>query len=101
PVVQERRRAITEVVTDRRLNRRQYLQQDEDDADHDQRACETIAALYGSHQQAHGDGEERRQDSVQEDDRPPRERERAVGLRQRREEFPLLPLTQTLKHSHG
>ena len=59
---------------------------------------EALAALHRRHQHAHRDGEERGQHAAQQQHRPPDDSEAAVRLRQRREELPLLTLTQTLKH---
>ena len=99
-VVEKRRGAIAEVVADRRLNRRQHLQQDEDDADDAERTRQAVAALDGADQDPHRNGEQRRQDAVQQHDRPPRQRESRVGLRQRREEHPLFSTAEPSKCSH-
>ena len=72
PVVQKRRRAIAEVVADRRLERRQHLQQDEHDADDGQRPGQAVAALDRRDEHAHRDREQRGQNAVQQHDRPPR-----------------------------
>ena len=69
------------------MNRRQHLQQDEDDADEGERAGEAVAALHRADEHAHRDGEDRRQHAAQHEHDPPGDREAAVGLRQDGEEL--------------
>jgi hypothetical protein len=57
--------------------------------------------LDSTDEEAHCHGEERRQDSVNQHDRPPRKRKTPVGRRQDREELPLLSVTQALTPSHS
>ena len=64
-VVEPRGGPAAEVGADRLVQRRQDLEQHEHRADQRQRRGERIAALHGADQHAHGDREQRRQQSAQ------------------------------------
>ena len=100
PVVEPGRRAIAEVGADRLMDRREHLQQHEDHPGEGERAGEAGAALDGRHEHAHGDGEHRRQHAAQHEDDPPHHGQRTVGLRQRREELPLVAGAQPPERSN-
>ena len=101
PVVEVTGRAIAEVPTKGRMNRRQNLLQHEDRADHQERAGQLVATLHGADQPAHCNGEPCRRSPASEQDDPPGQCQPRVGLRQRREEHPLLALAQTFQQRHG
>ena len=71
------------------MDRREHLEQHEDDADEREVVGEAVAALDGGDQHAHGDREDRRQHAPQHEDDPPDNREGAVRLGQNGEELPL------------
>ncbi len=90
PVVEPGRGAVAEVGADRLMDRREHLEQDEHDARSTSGPARLCACLHRADEHAHGDGEDRRQHAAQDEDDPPRDGERAVGLRQDAEELPLL-----------
>ncbi len=95
PVVEPGGRAVAEVGADRLVNRREHLEQDEDDADEGEPVGEAVAALDGGNEHAHGDREDRRQHAPQHEDDPPDNRERAIRLRQHGEKLPLFRARKT------
>ena len=98
PVVEPCRSAVAEVGADRLMNRAEHLKQHEDRAGKRQRTGERMAALHGADEHAHGDPERRRQDSSQQEGRPPGGGEAGVRLRQDAEELPFLALGESLEH---
>ena len=98
PVVQPGCGAIAEVGADRLMDRREHLEQDEDHADEGERVAKAAAALHGGHEHTHGDRERRRQHAAQDEHDPPRDRQKAVGLRQGAEENPFLASGQLSDH---
>ena len=101
PVVEPGGGAIAEVGAERLVDRRQHLQQDEDDADKGEGPGRGVAALHGADEHAHRDAERRRQHAARDEHDPPRDREPSIGLRQHGEELPLLPVAQPLPERHG
>ena len=81
-IIEPRGRAAAEVRTHRAMNGRKDLQQHENDAKQRERDCEIRLMLDGAHQRAHGDGENGREQSPQNQHGPPNERESAVSARQ-------------------
>ena len=98
PVVQPRRGAIAEVGAERLVDRRQDLQQDEDDAGEGERAGQAVAALHRADEHARRDREDRRQHAAQDEHDPPAGGQQRVGLRQDAEELPLLARGQLANH---
>ncbi len=99
PVVEPCRGAVAEVGADRGVDRRKHLEQHEHGAGEGQRRREVVAALDRADEQPHRDREDRRQHAAQGEHDPPRDRERAIGLREDAEELPLLPLAQQIERS--
>ena len=90
PVVKPGGRAVAEVGANCLMDRREHLEQHEDDADEGEPVGEAVAALHGRYEHAHGDSEDRGQHAAQHKDHPPYDREGAVRLRQHGEELPLV-----------
>jgi hypothetical protein len=98
PIVEPRRRAIAEVRADRLMQRREHLQQEKDDGDQRERGREAAAALHGRDEDAHGQREHGGQHPAQQNERPPGDRERAIGGWKDGEERPFVPCTQAREH---
>ena len=97
-VVEPGRGPVAEIVAEGCVDRREHLQEDENDAGEHERADQAVAALHGRDEQAHGNREDRGQDAAKQQDDPPRDGEAAVRLWQHREKLPLVALAQTLPH---
>ena len=98
PIVEPRGRAVAETGTKGLMNRAEHLKEHEDRAGKRERTDERIAVLHGTDQHAHRDGKCRRQDSSEQEGRPPGGGQAGVSLRQDTEELPFLALGQELEH---
>jgi hypothetical protein len=99
PVIQIGGRLVTQAMADRRLQRRQDLEQHERNPGQRQRQPQRLATLDRGDQRPHRYGEDGRQHAVQRHDGPPRERQPPAGPRQHGEEHPFLALTEALQHT--
>src|SRR6516162_1370670 len=99
PIVKPRGSAIAQARTDRLMNRGEYLKQYEGCSDKGEGYGESLAVLDGTDEHAHGDGEHRRQDSSQQQSRPPSSGQGGIGLRKHREQLPFLALGQSPEHT--
>ena len=70
------------------MDRSEDLEKDEDRPDGGQRAAQAVAALYRGDEHAGRDREAGGQHAAQEEDRPPGQGQRAIGLRQDGEQLP-------------
>lgn len=97
-VVQPGGRAVAQVGAQCLVNRREDLEQDEDDAHESKPLSEALAALDTGNQHSHGDGEDCGQHASKHQHNPPQDSLRCGCFRQHSEELPLVPCAQTLQH---
>ncbi len=76
------------------MQRAQYLQQDEQDADHTEGTGQSLVMLDGGDEDPGSDGEPGRKQAAQRQQRPPARCHHPVGLPQRGRELQLLPVPQ-------
>ena len=80
------------------MDRVENLEQNEHAAREGERSAKAVAALDGADEHAHGDREHRGQHAAQDEHDPPRDRQKAVRLRQDAEENPFLSRGQLSDH---
>ena len=96
-IVEPGRGALAEAGADRLVERREHLEQHEDDGGERQGDGEIGATLDRADQHAHGDAERGRQHAPQHQHRPPDGGQRGIGLRQHADDLPLVAGEQALR----
>ena len=101
PVVQPGSRTVAKIRAHRLVDWCEHLEQDKNNARQGQRSTQILPSLYSANQNAHRDAKHSRQDSAQQQDRPPQSRKSRVSFWQDPEKDPLIPaadIRQGRKH---
>ncbi len=98
PVIEPRRGTVSQIGAERLMNGAQHLQQYENGAGQGERAGQRTSLLHSANQHTHGNREQSRQHSAQQESRPPARCENRVRLRQDAEELPFVALGYNCEH---